>query len=132
MLPASISSKLGGSLAWQGNVDITLPHQGGARYKVDINGDGKTVSSHLPPPLDKEAGEALPIAINASGDLHSFNLSGSVREHHRFNSRWLLEPQLRVDRGIWLNDAESTPPLPDRRVDGAESAGAGRRSSGWG
>ncbi|WP_288420909.1 AsmA2 domain-containing protein YhdP [uncultured Pantoea sp.] len=115
MLPASISSKLGGSLAWQGNVDITLPHQGGARYKVDINGDGKTVSSHLPPPLDKEAGEALPIAINASGDLHSFNLSGSVREHHRFNSRWLLEPQLRVDRGIWLNDAKSTPALPERR-----------------
>ena len=96
------------------------------------------MSSHLPPPLDKEAGEALPIAINASGDLHSFNLSGSVREHHRFNSRWLLEPQLRVDRGIWLNDAKSTPALPDRRgmvlnlpaLDG-EAAGADDRRDGF-
>ncbi len=114
-LPEAVSSKLAGNLPWQGNVDITLPHKGGAHYQVDIKGDGKSVSSHLPAPLDKAAGEALPVAINASGDLNSFTLSGSVREHHRFNSRWLLEPQLRVDRGIWLNDAKSTPKLPDSR-----------------
>ncbi len=115
VLPQNVSSQLSGSLPWQGNVDITLPHKGGATYKVDLKGDGKTVSSHLPAPLDKQAGEAMPIAINATGDLHGFTLSGSVREHHRFNSRWILEPQLRVDRGIWLNDAKSTPKLPENR-----------------
>lgn len=114
-LPQGVSSQLSGSLPWQGNVDITLPHKGGATYKVDITGDGKAVSSHLPSPLDKKAGEAMPIAINATGDLNGFTLSGSVREHNRFNSRWILEPQLRVDRGIWLNDAKSTPKLPEKR-----------------
>nr|WP_205298330.1 AsmA2 domain-containing protein YhdP [Pantoea formicae] len=114
-LPQSVRSQLSGSLAWQGNVDITLPHKGGATYKVDLKGDGKTVSSHLPAPLDKQSGEAMPIAINATGDLNGFTLSGSVREHNRFNSRWILEPQLRVDRGIWLNDAKSTPKLPENR-----------------
>ena len=114
-LPQSVRSQLSGSLPWQGNVDITLPHKGGATYKVDLKGDGKTVSSHLPAPLDKQSGEAMPIAINATGDLNGFTLSGSVREHNRFNSRWILEPQLRVDRGIWLNDAKSTPKLPENR-----------------
>ena len=115
VLPQNVSSQLSGSLPWQGSVDITLPHKGGATYKVDLKGDGKTVSSHLPAPLDKQAGEAMPIAINATGNLNGFTLSGSVREHHRFNSRWILEPQLRVDRGIWLNDAKSTPKLPENR-----------------
>ncbi|WP_343553057.1 AsmA2 domain-containing protein YhdP [Pantoea sp.] len=115
MLPAAVTSKLSGSVPWQGNVDITLPHKGGASYKVELKGDAKTVSSHLPAPLDKSAGAAMPITINADGDLHGFTLSGSVQERHRFNSRWILEPQLRVDRGIWLNDAKSTPKLPENR-----------------
>jgi uncharacterized protein (TIGR02099 family) len=114
-LPDAITRQLSGSLPWQGNVDITLPHKGGATYKVELQGDGKAVSSHLPAPLDKPAGEAMPITINASGDLKGFTLSGSVRDQHRFNSRWILEPQLRVDRGIWLNDAKSTPKLPEKR-----------------
>ncbi len=115
MLPEAITKQLSGSLPWQGNVDITLPHQGGASYKVTLKGEAKTVSSHLPAPLDKSAGEAMPITINANGDLHGFTLSGSVRDNHRFNSRWILEPQLRVDRGIWRNEAKSTPPLPEKR-----------------
>ena len=115
VLPDAITRQLDGSLPWQGNVDITLPHKGGATYKVALQGEGKAVSSHLPAPLDKAAGEAMPITINADGDLKGFTLSGSVRERHRFNSRWILEPQLRVDRGIWLNDAKSTPKLPEKR-----------------
>ncbi|MDZ7277107.1 AsmA2 domain-containing protein YhdP [Pantoea eucrina] len=115
MLPTAIGRELQGNVPWQGNVDITLPHKGGARYNVELSGDGKKVSSHLPSPLDKAAGEAMPIAINAAGDLHGFSLSGSVGERHRFNTRWLLEPQLRVERGIWLNDAKTTPPLPAQR-----------------
>ena len=115
VLPDAITRQLDGSLPWQGNVDITLPHKGGATYKVALQGEGKAVSSHLPAPLDKAAGEAMPITINADGDLKGFTLSGSVRGRHRFNSRWILEPQLRVDRGIWLNDAKSTPKLPEKR-----------------
>ena len=115
VLPDAITRQLNGSLPWQGNVDITLPHKGGATYKVALQGEGKAVSSHLPAPLDKAAGEAMPITINADGDLKGFTLSGSVRGRHRFNSRWILEPQLRVDRGIWLNDAKSTPKLPEKR-----------------
>ena len=113
-VPAQIASQLSGHLPWQGDVNITLPHQGGARYDVDIKGDAKEVSSRLPSPLNKASGEAMPIAVNASGDLKQFELSGSVANRHRFNSRWILEPQLRVDRGIWLNDARSKPALPDR------------------
>lgn len=112
-IPQQFRSQLGGHLPWQGNVDITLPHKGGARYEIGIKGEAKEVSSRLPAPLDKKGGEAMPITIKASGDLKRFELSGSIDERHRFNSRWLLEPQLRVDRGIWLNDAKRTPALPE-------------------
>lgn len=112
-IPAAVSKQLSGHLPWQGNVNIALPHHGGARYDVTLNGNAKEVSSHLPAPLDKKAGEAMPVSIQASGDLTHFDLSGSVDANHRFNSRWLLEPELRVDRGIWLNDVRKTPALPD-------------------
>ncbi len=113
-VPTQLTSQLGGNLPWQGDVNITLLHQGGARYDVSLKSDAKEVSSRLPAPLDKVGGEAMPIAVNASGDLQQFELSGSVANRHLFNSRWILEPQLRVDRGIWLNDALSKPALPDR------------------
>ncbi|QDY43190.1 AsmA2 domain-containing protein YhdP [Candidatus Pantoea soli] len=115
VLPEALSRRLGGSVPWQGDVAVTLPHKGGARYKVDLQGEGKSVSSHLPSPLDKAAGEPMPLSLHASGDLSGFDLSGSVHARHRFNSRWKLEPQLHVERGIWLNDAGSTPPLPETR-----------------
>ncbi|KTS73155.1 AsmA2 domain-containing protein YhdP [Pantoea stewartii] len=113
-IPRQISSQLAGHLPWQGEVNVTLPHKGGAHYAVQLKGDGEEVSSRLPPPLDKKAGESLPVTVNADGDLTHFDLSGSVDERHRFNSRWLLEPTLRVERGIWLNDTKTTPALPDR------------------
>jgi len=142
ILPPAVASKLSGTLDWQGNVDISLPHKGGATYRVDLSGNGKSVSSHLPVPLDKPAGEALPVTINASGDLNGFMLSGAIGDRQRFNSRWLLEPQLRVDRGIWQNNAATTPPLPEKRgmdldlpaLDGEAWLGvlAGAGSSGQG
>jgi len=112
-IPAAVSRQLGGHLPWQGEVGITLPHKGGARYDVALNGNAKEVSSRLPAPLAKPAGEPMPVTIHASGDLQHFDLSGSVNSNQRFNSRWLLEPTLRVDRGIWLNEARNTPALPD-------------------
>ncbi len=112
-MPAQVASQLSGHLPWQGDVNITLPHQGGARYDVELKGDAKEVSSRLPAPLDKASGTTMPITVNASGDLKQFELSGSVANRHRFNSRWILDPQLRVDRGIWLNDAHSKPALPE-------------------
>ncbi|WP_312241190.1 AsmA2 domain-containing protein YhdP [Pantoea sp.] len=113
-LPAAVARQLAGHMSWQSDVNITLPHQGGARYEVALTGNAKNVSSYLPTPLNKSAGEAMPIAVNATGNLQSFDLSGSIDNRHRFNSRWQLTPQLHVDRGIWLNEAKSTPPLPDK------------------
>lgn len=114
LLPAAVAQKLQGNLPWQGTVAVDLPHQGGARYRVDVKAEGKDVSSHLPAPLDKAEGSALPVEVNVKGDLNSFTLSGSVDHRHRFNSRWLLQNGLRVERGVWLNEAKSTPALPER------------------
>ncbi|MGD8108235.1 AsmA2 domain-containing protein YhdP [Pantoea sp. FN0302] len=114
-LPAGVSQQLRGTLPWQGDVAITLPNKGGANYKIDLAGDLKNVSSNLPSPLAKKRGEALPIKITASGDLQHFDLQGVAGDQQRFNSRWLIGKQLRLDRGIWLNEAKSTPALPNTR-----------------
>lgn len=111
-VPKALREKLNGSASWQSAVAITLPHGGGANYKVSLTGDLKNVSSNLPSPLDKERAAPMPIRVQAQGDLSAFTLHGAVGEKHRFNSRWLLGKQLRVDRGIWENDATQTPPLP--------------------
>ncbi|KAB8306828.1 AsmA2 domain-containing protein [Erwinia endophytica] len=112
-VPVSLRQKLSGSASWQSNILINLPSHGGADYQVTIDGDLKNVSSHLPSPLDKLAGQPMPVKVNVTGNLNGFNLSGAVGNKHRFNSQWLLDKQLRVDRGIWENNASQTPPLPD-------------------
>lgn len=89
VLPKPVAESIDGSVAWNGKVGIDLPYHSGARYKVDITGDLKNVSSHLPAPLNKRAGEALPMKINVDGDLNSFALSGNADAKNHFNSRWL-------------------------------------------
>ncbi|WP_099350226.1 AsmA2 domain-containing protein YhdP [Erwinia amylovora] len=112
-LPSAVRQRLGGDLPWQARVQIALSHRGGADYQVGIDGDLKNVSSHLPSPLHKASGEALPIAVAVQGNLKSFDLSGALGASQRFNSRWLLGRQLRVERGVWQNNALRTPALPD-------------------
>ena len=112
VLPDVLRSRLRGRFPWQGNVDIRLPYHGEASYKVNISGDAGGVSSHLPAPLSKPAGGQFPFSVNVTGDLQSFILNGSAGNAQRFTSRWLLEPELRLERGIWKNHTTKIPALP--------------------
>ncbi|POT55064.1 DUF3971 domain-containing protein [Citrobacter amalonaticus] len=114
VLPAQVNEALSGSVAWSGKVGIDLPYHAGAKYNIELKGDLKNVSSHLPSPMDKSAGEPLPFAIKADGDLRSFALTGSAGKGNHFNSRWLLNQKLTLDRAIWATDSRTTPSLPDR------------------
>lgn len=114
VLPAQVNGALKGSVAWDGKVGIDLPYHSGTTYNVELNGDLRNVSSHLPSPLDKSAGEALPVKIKAAGDLRSFTLTGSAGQENHFNSRWLLNQKLTLDRAIWTAESRTTPPLPER------------------
>ncbi|HCD1277317.1 MULTISPECIES: AsmA2 domain-containing protein YhdP [Citrobacter] len=114
VLPSQINDALSGSLTWDGKVGIDLPYHSGTTYNVELNGDLRNVSSHLPSPLDKSAGEALPVKIKATGDLRSFTLTGSAGQENHFNSRWLLNQKLTLDRAIWTAESRTPPPLPER------------------
>lgn len=113
VVPAALRNKLAGSASWQSNVQINLPHSGDADYRITLNADLKNVSSRLPSPLDKQVDQTMPVEVKAQGNLSAFRLSGVVGEDHRFNSNWLLGKQLRVDRGIWENHAQTMPALPE-------------------
>ncbi|MCI1899495.1 MAG: AsmA2 domain-containing protein YhdP [Enterobacter sp.] len=128
VMPKPIAEAIDGSVAWDGKVAIDLPYRGSARYKVDVTGDLKNISSHLPAPLDKASGQPLPMKINVNGDLNSFALTGSANGKNHFNSRWLLGSKLTLDRAIWTTDSRTIPPLPEQQgielnlppMDGAE------------
>lgn len=128
VLPKPVAESIDGSVAWNGKVAIDLPYRGSARYKVDVTGDLKNVSSHLPAPLDKKSGQPLPMNINVQGDLNSFTLTGNASGKNHFNSRWLLSRKLTLDRAIWTTDSRTIPPLPEQpgvelnlpAMDGAE------------
>ncbi|MTD37875.1 AsmA2 domain-containing protein [Erwinia sp. CPCC 100877] len=115
VLPPQVNQALSGAFPWRGKVDIQLPYHGDASYRVDLKGDLKEVSSRLPAPMYKQAGEGLPVAITAKGDLHHFDLTGSVGRNGHFNSRWLLNQKLELDRAVWVSDSKTTPPLPALR-----------------
>lgn len=113
LLPQQINDAITGSVPWQGKVGIDLPYKGSTRYKVDIAGDLKNVSSRLPAPVSKAAGDPLPVKVNVSGGLDRFDLTGSVGDKNHLNSRWRLDKKLVLDRGIWTSDSRTLPPLPD-------------------
>lgn len=115
VLPKQVNDALSGSVAWNGKVGIELPYNAGARYNVDIKGDLKNVASQLPSPLNKPAGQSLPVNLNVTGNLRSFDLTGSVGSDSHFNSRWLLNQKLTLDRAIWASESQTTPPLPGQK-----------------
>lgn len=114
VLPAAVNEALSGSVAWDGKVGIELPYHAGATYNVELNGDLKNVSSHLPSPLAKPAGESLPVNVKVDGNLNSFDLTGQAGADNHFNSRWLLGQKLTLDRAIWAADSKTLPPLPEQ------------------
>ena len=114
VLPAAVNEALSGSVAWDGKVGIELPYHAGATYNVELNGDLKNVSSHLPSPLAKPAGEPLSVNVKVDGNLNSFDLTGQAGADNHFNSRWLLGQKLTLDRAIWAADSKTLPPLPEQ------------------
>jgi len=112
VLPKQLNDALKGSVPWKGNVAIELPYSGSATYKVGITGDLQNVSSNLPSPADKRAGQSLPLKINVDGNLHSFDLTGNVGPTNHLNSRWLLGNKLKLENAIWASDSRTVPPLP--------------------
>ncbi|WP_318388452.1 AsmA2 domain-containing protein YhdP [Enterobacter sp.] len=113
VLPEALSQSVSGSVAWNGKVGIELPYNGSARYNVDLNGDLRNIASRLPSPLDKPAGKSLPVKINVDGNLRNFTLTGNAGSENHFNSRWLLNNKLTLDRAIWASESRTLPPLPD-------------------
>lgn len=114
VLPEAVNEALSGSVAWDGKVGIDLPYHAGATYNVEMNGDLNNVSSHLPSPLAKPAGEPLPVNVKVDGNLNSFELTGQAGADNHFNSRWLLGQKLTLDRAIWAADSKTLPPLPEQ------------------
>ena len=112
VLPKQVNDALSGSVAWNGKVGIELPYNAGARYNVDIKGDLKNLASRLPSPLNKPAGQPLPVKLNVTGNLRSFDLTGAAGSDNHFNSRWLLNQKLTLDRAIWASESQTVPPLP--------------------
>ncbi|HBK4605223.1 AsmA2 domain-containing protein YhdP [Serratia marcescens] len=112
-LPKEAADALSGSAPWQSQVAITLPHQGSASYDIGIDADLKKVSSHLPSPLDKAPGEALPVNVKVKGGLNGFMLTGSAGKQNRFNSEWNFDKkQVNLARAAWQTNGGGTPPLP--------------------
>ncbi|MGU4879682.1 AsmA2 domain-containing protein YhdP [Escherichia coli] len=114
VLPAAVNEALSGSVAWDGKVGIELPYHAGATYNVELNGDLKNVSSHLPSPLAKPAGEPLSVNVKVDGNLNSFELTGQAGADNYFNRRWLLGQKLTLDRVIGAADRKPLPPLPEQ------------------
>ncbi len=112
VLPKQVNDALSGSVAWNGKVGIELPYNAGAHYNVDIKGDLKNLASKLPSPLNKPAGQPLPVKLNVTGNLRSFDLTGAAGSDNHFNSRWLLNQKLTLDRAIWASESQTIPPLP--------------------
>ncbi|MCG8710350.1 AsmA2 domain-containing protein YhdP [Brenneria sp. 4F2] len=112
-LPRLAADNLSGSTDWKSTVSVTLPHGGKPNYSVDVLASLDKVSSHLPAPLGKAAGENLPLQVKVKGDLNGFEVSGRLGKDNVFNSQWLLKGDaVTLARAAWQKGAK-TPSLPE-------------------
>ncbi|MFC3394074.1 AsmA2 domain-containing protein YhdP [Brenneria rubrifaciens] len=113
-IPKPLAGQVSGTADWKSTIAVTLPHQGKTTYDVDIEANLDKVSSHLPRPLNKAAGERLPFLVKAKGDLSGFTLNGRIGKDNQFNSQWLLKGDtVTLARGSWKNSVNTLPPLPE-------------------
>ncbi|MCL2892735.1 AsmA2 domain-containing protein YhdP [Brenneria tiliae] len=111
-MPAPLGQQISGGADWQSAVSVSLPYQGVPKFDVDLQADLSKVSSHLPSPLNKPAGENLPLQVKAKGDLHGFTLHGNLGKDNWFNSQWLLKGDtVTLARANWRKGS-GLPPLP--------------------
>ncbi|MGV3346097.1 AsmA2 domain-containing protein YhdP [Enterobacteriaceae bacterium LUAb1] len=115
-VPAAIGHQLQGTVPWQGDVAVSLARSGGVTYHVSLKGDLKNITSQLPAPLQKTSGKAMPFKIAVTGDPGYFDMSGGLGAGYRFNSRWLTQHALQLDRAILVTHAKNIPTLPKDRV----------------
>ncbi|RLM27539.1 TIGR02099 family protein [Brenneria alni] len=112
-VPTSVRQEISGSADWKSTVSVTLPYQGVTTYSVDILADLNKVSSHLPSPLNKPAGENLPLQVKVKGDLNGFTMQGNLGKDNRFNSQWSLKGDtVTLARASLRKGADTLPPLP--------------------
>lgn len=111
-LPDMLCHKLQGSVPWQGDIAIRLPHKGKPHYHVRLTGDLKNLTSQLPAPLAKTSGFSLPFSLRAKGDLQQFTLKGNIGEKTGFNSQWLLQPGLKLEKASLISNSGKMPDLP--------------------
>lgn len=116
-VPPEIARAFTGNASWQSKVGVLLPHQGDARYSIEVNADLKKVSSQLPAPLTKNAGESLAASVKVSGDLQGFILNGYLGKQNAFNSQWLLATQqVTLARATWQTGGVTPPELPENQA----------------
>lgn len=115
-LPPLLRQSLQGDIAWQSEMAIHLPYNGKPNYTIKLNGNFTNLSSRLPAPLDKPPGSALPFNLRATGNMQQLTLSGGTdgkkTSKIRFNSRWLLQPKLRLERAALTSTSSHIPALP--------------------
>ena len=113
-MPSALAKDVAGSAPWNTKVAIKLPHKGHPSYDVQVNADLKNVSSHLPSPLDKPHGQALPLVVNAKGDLNGFMLTGNLGPKNHFNSQIILQKHgVKLARAAWSDNSRKIPALPE-------------------
>ncbi|QTF10303.1 AsmA2 domain-containing protein [Brenneria izadpanahii] len=116
-LPKLVADNLSGSADWKSAVSVTLPHGGKSAYSVDILAALDKVSSHLPAPLNKAAGESQSLQIKTRGDLNGFTMQGNAGKDYGFNSQWSLKGDtVTLARGALRRGAKTPPPLPETSV----------------
>lgn len=111
-MPDMLRQQLQGRLPWQSTVDIQIPHEGETRYQVKIQGEASGVRGKLPSALGINSQQAIPVKVNASGDLHQLTVAGSVNRNQQFATQWQFSPGLTLTRGIWRSDSLTPVALP--------------------
>lgn len=107
------SSAPGGHAAWSGELVADLGEARSAQWRVRGDSNLVGVTSHLPEPLTKSAGAALPLHIEAQGSdaIAQVRLSLGERLRSRFELRRRADSLWGVERG-GLQFGAGAPELP--------------------
>ncbi|CAD6507225.1 YhdP family protein [Candidatus Profftia tarda] len=103
---------------WTTKVFLKLSCKAYISYEIQMNADLRDISSTLPAPLQHKAcREALPLVLNAKGNIDSFILSGNLGRRNYFSSEFILQKHgIKLARAVWRDRTSKVPELPVSEV----------------
>lgn len=110
-VPELLRPYANGALAWQGKLNLFMPHNGEFSYKFTLNSDLETIQLKLPLPYEKALTKKLPLVVKISGQQNQSTIEATLGNELSFYGDLIHQPNHFSRAHLILGDEQMLLPM---------------------